>query len=31
MSKILENLHLALATGVILTVVVALVGPMIAG
>jgi hypothetical protein len=31
MSKILENLHLALATGVILTVVVAFVGPMIAG
>lgn len=31
MSKILENVHLALAAGIVLTVVVAIVGPMIAG
>ena len=31
MSKILENLNLAIVAGVILTVVVAFIGPMIAG
>lgn len=31
MSKILENLHLTLVVGLILTLIVAFVGPMIAG